>query len=275
VILEAMVRFRALFIFAAFSLIPALCFAQSAQPTTQPATQPAADANTDPAAALQAAKDQAKATFDQSSDGQALLQQIAAAEKGMDDARATGNQMEISYAATDELTVKSAYVRSLNAAYAADPGVQAAQAAVARAAAMPDLNIQILKFATDHEGQQVGDGQCWTLADDAMKSAHTTHPGLYVWGRPLKPNETVFPGDIIQFTSVHLQNGTWWVNLGDPNHTAIVSQVLSSGVYIVLHQNFGKPGKTVSELKIDLNQKTAGEYVIYRPGPDAGAGSSK
>jgi hypothetical protein len=269
--LEAIVRFRTYFIFTACFLTPALCFAQS----TQPATQPATASISDPAAALQAAKDEAKATFDQTSDGQVLLQQIATAEKGMDDARATGNQMEISYAATDELTVKSAYVRALNAAYAADPGVQAAQAAAARAAAVPDLNVQILKFATDHMGQQVDNGECWTLADDAMKSAHTTHPGLYVWGRPLKPSETVFPGDIIQFTSVHLQNGTRWLDLGDPNHTAIVSQVVSSGVYIVLHQNFGKPGKTVSELKIDLNQKTAGQFIIYRPGPDAGTSASK
>ena len=56
------------------------------------------------------------------------------------------------------------------------------------------------------------------------------------------------------------------MNLGDPHHTAVVLEVVSPGVYTVLHQNFGKAGKTVSQSILDLNTKTSGEYVIYGPG---------
>jgi hypothetical protein len=246
----------------------AICFGQTTQPSTQPT-------NLDPTAALQAQQDRVKNTFDQSSDGQALLGEIASAQKGLDDAKVDGSPMVVNIAAANVLTIKSTYVRALNAAYAADPGVQAAQAAVAQAAAVPDLNNQIVKFAIEHIGSQVGDGECVTLAEEAMKSANATHPGTYVWGRALGPNDTVFPGDIIQFTSVRLQSGTGGIDLGDPNHTAIIRTVISPGVYDILHQNFGMSGKVVSELTIDLSTKTAGQYVIYRPGPDAGAAGSK
>ena len=101
------------------------CFGQATQPATQPAPS-------DPVAALQAARDRVKAGFDQSSDGTAPLQKIALAQQGLDAARASGDEAEISSAATDMLTVKSAYTRALSAAYAADPDVEAAQAAAVR-----------------------------------------------------------------------------------------------------------------------------------------------
>jgi hypothetical protein len=176
------------------------------------------------------------------------------------------------------LRAKAAYVRALQTELDADPDVKAAAAAlrvsVALASQVPLLNQRILDFAIKHEGTEVGNGECWTFADEAMRSANTTHPDVYVWGRALGSKERVFPGDIIQFTSVHLQMGTSWVDLGVPNHTAIVREVKSSGVYVILHQNAGTAGKVVSEMTINLNMKTAGEYVIYRPGSSPEATST-
>ena len=44
-------------------------------------------------------------------------------------------------------------------------------AEVAAIPAVPPVNQRILRFATDQRGQQVGDGECWTLADQALKAA--------------------------------------------------------------------------------------------------------
>ena len=132
----------------------------------------------------------------------------------------------------------------------------------------PLLNQQVLHFATEHRGEQVGNGECWTLADEALKSAGTTHPDTYVWGRALAEGEPVLPGDVVQFTTVRLEKAGKWMELGTPRHTALVEKVEAPGVYTLIHQNFG--GRTVKETTVDLNTKTAGEVVIYRPLPDKG-----
>jgi hypothetical protein len=256
-----------IWLIAGLILYAEICYAQTTQPTTEPSVS---SGQTDSATALKAAEDRATEKFLATDEGRALAQQITAAEKQRDDARASGTTEDLSAAAIQLLSAKSAYNRALQADFEADPNVKAALAAhrgeIARQSQVPVLNLQILSFAIPHLGTEVGNGECWTLADEAMKSANTTHPDAYVWGRPLGANERVFPGDIIQFTSVRLQNGQWWETLGDPNHTAIVREVKASGVYDILHQNYGKPGKVVSELTIDLNTKTAGQFVIYRPG---------
>jgi len=247
------------------------CYGQ----TTQPTTEPTADGGTlDPTAALKAAKDRVDARLAESDQGRSLAEQVAAAQKKRDDAQTSGSGQDLIDAAMQLLTAKSAYAQALQAEVDTDPDVKAALAArrasVTMDAVAPTLNQQILDFAIKHVGTEVGNGECWTLADEAMRSAKATHPDIFVWGRALTSNETVLPGDIIQFTSVHLQNGKWWEHLGDPDHTAIVREVKSTGVYVILHQNFGKPGRVVSELTINLNQKTAGKFVIYRPGNGAG-----
>jgi hypothetical protein len=114
------------------------------------------------------------------------------------------------------------------------------------------INQQVLAYAESHVGQIVGDGQCATLAQDAVQSAHgvpfyqlgpTGQTASYVWGRPvttLTPSNgntaAVQPGDILQFNNVtevdtmtvHYANGrsTTSVSTQAPfHHTAIVSAV--------------------------------------------------
>ncbi|MGO9114692.1 MAG: hypothetical protein ACLP9L_36205 [Thermoguttaceae bacterium] len=132
----------------------------------------------------------------------------------------------------------------------------------------PLVNQRIVEYAVKQMGQQVGNGECWTLADEALKAAGARHPGTFVWGRPLMPGEEVCPGDVIQFTSVKLEKRGSTQFLGMPNHTAIVGRVMSPGVYVILQQNTGgKAGKTVSDSEIDLSTKTEGKIEIYRPIP--------
>ncbi len=129
---------------------------------------------------------------------------------------------------------------------------------------VPPVNQRVLDYAKKNAGQQVGNGECWTLANEALRAAGTQHPAVMVWGRKLSPGEEPIPGNVIQFTSVtfHSKKGTW--HYGSPNHTAIVVQVVSPGVFLLLQQNMGGK-KTVSEDTIDLAAKTEGELAIYRP----------
>ncbi len=115
------------------------------------------------------------------------------------------------------------------------------------------INAQVLAYAQAHVNHIVGDGQCATLAQDAVQSAGgvpfyqlgPTGPNAsYVWGRPvatLTPGNGntagIQAGDILQFTNVTevdtmivrdargqvLQNVT--TTRTPAHHTAIVSQV--------------------------------------------------
>lgn len=158
-----------------------ICSAICCGQTTQPATQPSANSGqVDPAAVLKAATDRVAARFADSDRGRALGEQVSAAEKARDDARASGSTDDLSNAAMQLLSARSVYDQALQAELDADPDVKAARAAQGVAAAkkseVPALNQQILDFAVKHLGTQVGNGECWTLADEAMRSANATHP---------------------------------------------------------------------------------------------------
>jgi hypothetical protein len=112
------------------------------------------------------------------------------------------------------------------------------------------LSDDILRFATNHNGTQVGNGECWTLANDALRSAHAQLPpshNLYQWGTVTSFSSLV-GGDIIQFENYSAtlrvtsedgsyQEQTW----SAPHHTAIVVRVLeaTNGKVEVLEQNTG------------------------------------
>jgi len=128
---------------------------------------------------------------------------------------------------------------------------------------IPPLNQKILDFVLKHKGEQVGNGECWTLADEAFKAAGTTHPDVYVWGQPLRAGDLVLPGDVVQFTSLRLESNGSSITFGAPVHTALIERVRGPGIYLLLHQNFG--GKTVTELAVDFNTRKSGDFIIYRP----------
>jgi hypothetical protein len=135
--------------------------------------------------------------------------------------------------------------------------------------AVPLLNQRVLAFAAERLGQQVGNGECWTLADEALKSAGARRADVYIFGRALRTGERALPGDVIQFTSVRLvgRKRNYTMTLGTPNHTAVIREVKGPRSYEVLHQNFGAPGKTVSKADVDLEDLAEGDVKIYRPVP--------
>ena len=128
------------------------------------------------------------------------------------------------------------------------------------------FNEPVLAFARKNLGTQVGNGECWTLAADAMRAAGAGRPDRYVFGRELEPDEPIAPGDVLHFDAVKVVEGRRTLTLGSPNHVAVVSQVLGPNRVKILHQNFGGK-RTVMELDLNLAAMTEGKTKIYRVQP--------
>jgi hypothetical protein len=159
--------------------------------------------------------------------------------------------------------------------------------------ALPELNRKVLEFARGQLGKKVGDGECSTLAREALQYAGArifpwARSGDFIWGRPVASFAEALPGDIVQFRDT-VFDGRAWIS-GDrwmswhyeyPHHTAIVAAVHGGGAeVIVLHQNVHGGGSNKTPLKL-VQQGTlwpeslqpGGRLWIYRPiGPDENPG---
>jgi hypothetical protein len=152
------------------------------------------------------------------------------------------------------------------------------------------VSLAVVKFARDHVGKKVGDGECTGLAIKALESvgAKTTYDfgvnGLdkdYKWGTLVKDHAEAQPGDIVQFRDVETvtktvtktATGTTTRTMTReyPHHTAIIARNLGKGKYEVYEQNAGGSETTEVERKkvrenpLDLSGKTKGTVWIYRP----------
>lgn len=119
---------------------------------------------------------------------------------------------------------------------------------------------QITQFASTRMGQQVGDGECFNLADQALRGAGTrsaasygtiTPEANYVWGRAITVGQAQ-RGDIIQFsnyryvktvtTKIVRRDGSENESFSEEeqsrtHHTAIVAGVGGQGAVTVREQN--------------------------------------
>jgi hypothetical protein len=152
-------------------------------------------------------------------------------------------------------------------------------------APIPPLNQKVLEFTRERIGKKVADGQCLSLAVEALRFAGAKrYPfdpgGDYVWGRPVASFKDALPGDIIQFRDAVFEGKRWltkrrWVSwhYEYPHHTAIVSEVREQGrVVAILHQNVGAHDadeatkQIVQEASIRPESLQAGGTVtIFRP----------
>lgn len=153
-------------------------------------------------------------------------------------------------------------------------------------AEVPDLNKQVLAFARDKLGKKVGDGECATLAVQALRSAKArgwSRRGAddYVWGklvRTVEPKKNlagdVLPGDILQFKDAFLSSkvGRDTTEFAYPQHTSIVAAVKDDGKVVeVLHQNVGDFDAADAERRkvqrgtLRFADLKKGTVKIYRP----------
>lgn len=132
------------------------------------------------------------------------------------------------------------------------------------------LNEKIIAFVNTVMGKQVGRGECWDLAQEALDKNMADWTRPFTFGTPVDINkEPVMPGDIIQFTSVKIinkrPNGVIETHtLGMPHHTAIIYEVLGRRHFKCAHQNIAD-SRVVLVTEINLANMTSGQVRVYRP----------
>jgi hypothetical protein len=120
----------------------------------------------------------------------------------------------------------------------------------------------IVSFAKSNMGKVVGNGECWTLANEAVTVSGAEPPISRNFGQKI-PWREALPGDIIQFrecTFTTPNGGT--VKAGLPDHTAIITGV-KGDVIEVIEQN----PKPVSVGSYPVGGLVKGTFDVYRPLP--------
>ena len=155
-----------------------------------------------------------------------------------------------------------------------------------------DLGEKVVNFARGKLGQRLGSGECFDLADQALRSAsaksaadfgRVAKDADYVWGASVSPSDAR-PGDIIQFRDYRYDRTIETSTREDtdfqerPHHTAIVERMDGAGAITVLEQNApdGSPGKRTQLFFSDVSTtsggkkttiKVQGSFRFYRPQP--------
>jgi hypothetical protein len=155
-------------------------------------------------------------------------------------------------------------------------------------AGQQSLGEKVIAFCQEHKGQQVGDGECATLANQALRFASAKgrgndypNKGDYTWGTRIFSIEAeesaapkiegksfdIKPGDIVQLRDVKFKGrrpgGTYSMTFS--HHTAIVAGVEDGGQVVhIFHQNFGGK-KIVMTATYKLADLKEGWLRFYRP----------
>lgn len=137
------------------------------------------------------------------------------------------------------------------------------------------INQKVVAWARGQLKKRVGRGQCWDLADHALRhagahSSTTRGPNDdYVWGQEV-PIIAVIPGDILQFRDHVVTTTTTiktvWANgsstsgpdavpASRPQHTAIVVAV-APGVLTILEQHVKPAGEVVQQHTLPIRPGT-------------------
>ncbi len=141
-----------------------------------------------------------------------------------------------------------------------------------------ELGNAIVAYAMTAKGREVGDGECFSLADQALTRAgarsageysEITPDGDYIWGKPVSL-AAAKPGDILQFRNFHiLRRVTTTIRGADgsisqmqsqemeerDHHTAIVTANLGTSLAIA-EQNVEPLGRIVQQNTIDIASGT-------------------
>ncbi len=144
------------------------------------------------------------------------------------------------------------------------------------------IHEQVLRFARTRLDRKVGRGQCFDLADQALRAAgaasasdygEVTPRADYVWGLRVMVS-SVRPGDIVQFRNYRVDfetaDGTGFETRGNPNHTAIVASVSDNGVFEVYEQNvYNVQAVRRNTLYFERGDgiRITGSFQFYRPQP--------
>lgn len=149
----------------------------------------------------------------------------------------------------------------------------------------PDTTLgdDIVAYARSKMGEKVGNGECTSLAVEALRhcEARRPDPVVGIWGDEVKSLRDLRPGDILQFENavfvkqhVRGDGALLTITASYPHHTAIVARVRKRGpkpVLVILHQNAGPEGgddaefKVVREWTLEMATQRGGTVKAYRP----------
>ena len=121
----------------------------------------------------------------------------------------------------------------------------------------------IVSFCHKNNGRKVGNGECWTLANEAFKATGAQRPKgqLRVWGRQLDlRRESPLPGDILECDRTRFSDGSYV----PAQHTAVIIGIRSASLVRIAEQNHGGK-KRVRERVLALSGVLSGKIYIYRP----------
>ena len=165
--------------------------------------------------------------------------------------------------------MRSRFSRAALAAVVALAGLVALEQAQADPPSSNGLGAKVLSWAKSRLRSQVGNGECWTLAHDALEAAGAKRPGqelgVYAYGTPVSLL-SVQPGDILQFEGVVFKSPNGATQQMD-HHTAIVVtrvRSLRHPVIAILHQNVAGD-RTVQYGTININERQSGTIRAFRP----------
>jgi hypothetical protein len=162
--------------------------------------------------------------------------------------------------------------------------------------AMPDVDdpqlVKIKTYATTRSSQSVGSGECFDLADQALKDAgaksaadygKVTPTADYKWGRKINATDAK-PGDVVQYKDykVEIKVTTVTTNADGssetsfttetqtrPHHTAVVSTKGGDGAMTVLEQNVDgdrtvkeRPLPAASSKKVDASKSGTSTVTV-------------
>lgn len=146
------------------------------------------------------------------------------------------------------------------------------------------FGVYVKSWCMHKEGQMVGNGECWTLAHDALSKGCGNHAFVsqyYHHGYPILelhgsatgasiaqgPEDEVREGDILQFKSAKLVDKAsgFTQTVGAPDHTSVVIGKENEKIF-VLEQNV-QGVKIVQQGLYVLSNMVSGSVVVYRPMP--------
>lgn len=125
----------------------------------------------------------------------------------------------------------------------------------------------IVDFCRSHEGEQVGNGECWTLANEALMASGARQALSLNFGQQIDM-ERAQAGDIIQFWECRFEwttsdGGSRWVTAGNPIHTAVITGRKGEKAFDVLEQNIGGV-RQVQPGSYNFAHLTKGRYEFWR-----------
>jgi hypothetical protein len=137
---------------------------------------------------------------------------------------------------------------------------------------IPPMNRTIVEYVSTVIGKKVDRGECWDLANQALKRVDAKWDLKFKYGKLLDPKkDTIYPGDIIQFKNVlveyktEIEGGTQISRETMGQHTAIVFKVNAPGDFQLAHQNTEFSGRKVGVSRFVLKNIKRGKIWIYRP----------